>query len=200
MILRGCKTASHYRGAIHHLKRKILLGKNNSCNLKYLQYNNRSLYVIYYPSPNTRTVKFVRNDIIQGHSQELSNEERFGQARILGRRIRGSRNALIARVQKNRVLMGHTTLMSLLTVCVECRAMDMDFEGNNMGQIIIERPGSLILGVCLENEVVDIITSEVIIIEGIAMNAIKTVGLTGQWQAWYLLDKPRAIFKNYETG
>jgi hypothetical protein len=65
-----------------------------------------------------------------------------------------------------------------------------------MGQIVSETSGSLILGVCSETEVKEVIASKGIIMEGIAMHLIKTVGTDGQWKPWYLLDKPRAIFKN----
>jgi hypothetical protein len=52
------------------------------------------------------------------------------------------------------------------------------------------------LSVCSGKEVMEIIASGAIIMEGIAMDAIKIISIDGRWKLWYLLDKPKAINKN----
>ena len=47
------------------------------------------------------------------------------------------------------------------------------------------------------NETEEVVSSKVIIMEGVPISAIKTVGIDGQWKEWYLLNKLKPIFENW---
>jgi hypothetical protein len=117
-------------------------------------------------------------------------EERDWQGRITGNGIHGSLNALMIKY-KNLALRRDTPLMGLLTTCVRCCGAPDWFDTDRLDQVVKETPGSLVLGLSGE-EVEEVVFSKAIIMEGILMDTIKTVGKDGQRKEWYML---RALFK-----
>jgi hypothetical protein len=113
-------------------------------------------------------------------------EERHWQGRIIGRGIHGSLNALLIKY-KNKASKGQPPLMGLLTICVKCRGEpDWYYDTDQLDQIVKETSGSLILSLS-DEEIERVVSSKVIIMDGILMEVIKTVGLDGQWKEWCML-------------
>ncbi|KAH8674365.1 hypothetical protein BGZ60DRAFT_403707 [Tricladium varicosporioides] len=121
-------------------------------------------------------------------------ENRDWQGWILGKGITGSLNAFLTRIRHSRLLKGNTLLMRLLTVCDNC-CIELDWGGRpNQDQIlgagsINKISASLVLALS-HKEVEIVASSKGIIMEGVAMNNIKTVGIDGEWKEWPLLNKP----------
>ena len=81
--------------------------------------------------------------------------------------------------------------MGLLTTCVKCHEEPGRFDTDQLDQVIKEDSGSLILSLS-DEEIEEVLSSKVIIIEGILMDVIKTVDRDRQRKPWYLL---RPLFK-----
>jgi hypothetical protein len=122
-------------------------------------------------------------------------EKRDWQGWIIGRGITGYLNAFLTRVKHKSKLPGRNKpIMRLLTLCDSC-CIELDWDGKpdqdhirSVGNIK-KMSESLVL--CLSyKEVEKIVASREIIMEGVAMNAIKTVGIDGEWKEWPLLNKP----------
>ncbi|KAH8650339.1 hypothetical protein BGZ60DRAFT_195572 [Tricladium varicosporioides] len=120
-------------------------------------------------------------------------ENRDWQGRILGKGITGSLNAFLTRIRHNRLLKGNTPLMRLLTICDNC-CIELDW-GRKPNRDHILGVGSInkisaSLVLALSHKEVEIVaSSKGIIMEGVAMNIIKTVGIDGRWKEWPLLNK-----------
>ena len=121
-------------------------------------------------------------------------DEAKWQGRIIGRGIHGSLNALLTRIKhKSRASKRHTPLMGLLTICVKCREdPDWYYDADQLDQIVGKTSGSLILGL-LDEEVEEVISSKAIVMEGVLMNVVQTIGIDGQWNEWDML---RPLFGN----
>jgi hypothetical protein len=124
-----------------------------------------------------------------------SEEERDWQGQIIGNGITGSLNAFFTRIRhKNKLLKRDTPLMKLLTICDTC-CTELNWDGKpnrdhilsvgNINKIL----ASLVLGISYK-EVEAVVSSKAIIMEGVAMSAIKTVGIDGVLKVWFLLNKP----------
>ena len=125
------------------------------------------------------------------------NDEREWHGRIVGKGIHGSLNALLAMLKhKNKISQERTPFMGLLTICDRCCGqLDFCYE-DHMDRIINEASGSLVLGL-LEEKIEEVISSKVIIMEGMLMNAIITIGVDGQSREWPML---RPFFVNRYTS
>jgi hypothetical protein len=84
------------------------------------------------------------------------------------------------------VLRRNTPLIRLLITCAKCRGELGWFDADWFGQIVKETPGSLILSL-LDKEIEEVVFSKAIIMDGILMDIIKTVGKDGQWKEWHIL-------------
>lgn len=118
------------------------------------------------------------------------------QGRIVGKGIHGSLNALLTKIKhKNKLSKKDTPLMGLLTICIEC-CEGLGLHEDDLGQIPSSKDskplGSMVLSLSYK-EVEEVVSSKVIIMEGMLMNTIKTVGVDAKEKKWPLL-KP--IFKN----
>jgi hypothetical protein len=121
--------------------------------------------------------------------------KRDWQGWIIGKGITGSLNAFLTRLKnKSKLLNRNTPLMRLLTLCGSC-CIELDWDGKpdqdhilSVGNIN-EISASLVLSLSYK-EVEAVVSSREIIMEGVAMNAIKTVGIHGEWKEWPLLNKP----------
>jgi hypothetical protein len=118
-------------------------------------------------------------------------EKRDWQGWIIGKGITGSLNALLTRVKhKSKLLKGNTPLMRLLTLCDSC-CIELDWDGKPVLSIGNIKKISKSLVLCLSHkEVEEVVASREIIMEGVTINAIKTVGIDGEWKEWSLLNKP----------
>lgn len=77
--------------------------------------------------------------------------------------------------------------MGLLTICDGCFGqLDLCYEAGHLDRIIDMSSGSLVLGLP-DKEVEEVVSSKVIIMEGMLMNAITTIGIDGQWREWHML-------------
>ena len=107
----------------------------------------------------------------------------------MGRGIHGFLNALLSKIKHKS--QGSTTrkpFMGLLTICAEChKEPNWSYNTYRLDQVIKRTRGISIL--CLsDKEVEEAISSEVIIImEGILMDVIKTVGVDGRCKDWGIL-------------
>jgi hypothetical protein len=122
-------------------------------------------------------------------------ESRNWQGWIIGKGITGSLNAFLTRIKhKNKLLKRNTPLMRLLTICDSC-CIELDWNGSPDQDHILsfgsinKISASLVLGLSYK-EVEMVASSKGIIMEGVAMNTIKTVGIDGEWKGWFLLNKP----------
>jgi hypothetical protein len=121
-------------------------------------------------------------------------ENRDWQGWIIGKGITGSLNAFLTRIKHKNLLKRNTPLMRLLTICDSC-CIELDWEGKP-DQYHILSVGSInnisaSLVLCLSYKEIEIVaSSEGIIMEGVAMNTIKTVGIDGKLKGWPLLNKP----------
>lgn len=120
-------------------------------------------------------------------------ENRDWRGWIIGKGITGSLSAFLTRIKhKNKLLNRNTPLIRLLTICDNC-CIKLDWEGKpNQDHIlsigsINKISASLVLGLSYK-EVEIIASSKRIIMEGVLMNAIKTVGIDGEWKEWFLLN------------
>ena len=77
--------------------------------------------------------------------------------------------------------------MGLLTICAECHGEpDWSYNTYQLDQVIKRTRGISIL--CLsDKEVEEVVSSKVIIMEGILMDVIKTVGVDGRCKDWGIL-------------
>jgi hypothetical protein len=125
-------------------------------------------------------------------------DERDWQGRIIGRGVHGLLNALLARIKHKDK---DTPLIGLLTICIDCCEEGLKFDYRDykaeIDQILCsknknKRFGSILLGLSYK-EVEGVIFSKVIIMEGILMSTIETIGVDAKQEKWDLL-KP--IFKN----
>jgi hypothetical protein len=88
---------------------------------------------------------------------------------------------------------GRTPLMGVLTICDGCcGVLDFCDEGDHMDRIVNRISGSLVLGL-LDKEVKEVVFSKEIIMEGMLIGAITTIGIDGEWREWDML---RPLFKN----
>ncbi|KAH6670157.1 hypothetical protein B0J14DRAFT_703154 [Halenospora varia] len=122
-------------------------------------------------------------------------ENRDWQGWIIGKGITGSLNAFLTRIKhKNKLLKGNTPLMRLLTICDNC-CIQLDLDGKPDQDHILgvgsinKISASLVLGLSYK-EVEMVALSKGIIMEGVAMSTIKTVGIDDEWKEWLLLNKP----------
>jgi hypothetical protein len=122
-------------------------------------------------------------------------EKRDWQGWIIGKGITGSLNAFLTRIKyKSKLLKRNTPLMRLLTICGNC-CIELNWDGKPDQDHILSVGSinkistSLVLGLSYK-EVEAVLSSKAIIIEGVAMNTIKTVGIDGKWKVWFLLNKP----------
>jgi hypothetical protein len=120
-------------------------------------------------------------------------DEREWEGHIIGRGVHGFLNVLFLKIKRgNKLSKGRTPLMGLLTICAECsREGDCSDDADRLDQIIKETPGHLILGLS-DKEVEVVLSSKAIIMEGILMDAIKTVGVDGRCKGWDML-RPLAL-------
>lgn len=112
-------------------------------------------------------------------------ENRDWQGCIIGKGITGSLRAFLIRVKhRNKLLKRNTPLMKLLTIYDNC-CIKLDWDSKpNQGYIlgigsINKISASLVLGLSYK-EVEIVASSKGIIIEGVTINAIKTVGIDGE--------------------
>jgi hypothetical protein len=119
-------------------------------------------------------------------------EKRDWQGWIIGKGITGSLNAFLKRIKhKNKLLKRNTPLMRLLTICENC-CIELDWDGKPDQDHILsigrlhKISESLVLRLSYK-EIEEVISSKSIIIGGLLMNAIKTVGIDGQEKEWDLL-------------
>ncbi|KAH6664595.1 hypothetical protein B0J14DRAFT_569575 [Halenospora varia] len=112
-------------------------------------------------------------------------KNRDWQGWIIGKGITRSLNAFLTRIKhKNKLLKGNMPLMRLLTICDNC-CIKLDWVGKpdqdhirGVGSIN-KISASLVLGLSYK-EVEMVASSKGIIMEGVAMNTIKTVGIDGE--------------------
>jgi hypothetical protein len=122
-------------------------------------------------------------------------EKRNWKGWIIGKGITGSLNAFLTRLKHKRKLLNwNTPLMRLLVLCDSC-CIKLEWDGKpdqdhilSVGNIN-KISASLVLCISFE-EVEAIVSSRQIIMEGVAMNAIKTLGIDGEWKERPLLNKP----------
>ena len=78
-------------------------------------------------------------------------------------------------------------LMGLLTICTECRGeLDWSYNTYQLDQVVKRTGGISIL--CLsDEEVEEVVSSQVMIMQGVLMDVIKTVGVDGRWKDWVIL-------------
>lgn len=119
-------------------------------------------------------------------------EKRDWQGWIIGKGITGSLNAFLKRIKyKNKLLKRNTPLMRLLTICDNC-CIELDWDGKPDQDHILsvgrlhKISASLVLRLSYK-EIEEVISSKSIIMGGLLMNAIKTVGIDGQEKEWDLL-------------
>lgn len=113
-------------------------------------------------------------------------KEREWHGRIVGNGIHGFLNALFVKV-KHRASKKRPPLMGLLTVCLKCRGEpDLFYDADQLDQIVKKTSGRLILGLS-EKEVEEVISSKEVIMEGLLMDSIKTVGIDGREKEWCML-------------
>jgi hypothetical protein len=119
-------------------------------------------------------------------------EKRDWQGWIIGKGITGSLNAFLKRIKyKNKLLKRNTPLMRLLTICDNC-CIELDWDGKPDQDHILsvgrlhKISASLVLRLSYK-EIEEVISSKSIIIGGLLMSAIKTVGIDGQEKEWDLL-------------
>jgi hypothetical protein len=156
-----------------------------------------------YPSslcPETKAkfkVSYIKCD-------RIKDGERDWQGRVIGRGLHGSLSALLTRVKhKYRLFMDHGPLIRLLTLCIECcTELGLYHEVDQIDQIFgfrdnNERPRGIVLRISYK-EVEEIVSSKVIVMEGVLLNAgtIKTVGVDGKWRMWYLWNQGRSTLAN----
>jgi hypothetical protein len=134
----------------------------------------------------------------------IEDDERDWQGRVIGRGLHGSLSALLTRVKhKYRLFMDHGPLIRLLTLCIECcTELGLYHEVDQIDQIFgfkdnNEIPGGMVLRISYK-EVEEIVSSKVIVMEGLLLNAgtIKTVGVDGKWRMWYLWNQRRLTLAN----
>jgi hypothetical protein len=121
-------------------------------------------------------------------------ENRDWQGWIIGKGITGSLNAFLTRIKHKNLLKRNTPLMRLLTICDNC-CIELDWDGKPDQDHILSIGSinniSASLVLCLSYKEVEMIaSSKGIIMEGLAMNTIKTVGTDGKSKGWPLLNKP----------
>jgi hypothetical protein len=124
-----------------------------------------------------------------------SEEKRDWQGWIIGKGITGSLNAFLTRIKHmNKLSQRDTPLMRLLTICDNC-CIELDWDGkpdyNHILSVgsINKISASLVIGLS-HKEAEVVVSSKAIIMEGVAMNTIKTVGMDSEWKNWFLLNKP----------
>ena len=125
----------------------------------------------------------------------IYEEKRNWKGWIIGKGITGSLNAFLTRLKyKRKLLNWNTSLMRLLILCDSCY-IKLEWDGKpdqdhilNIGNIN-KISVSLVLYILFE-EVEVIVSSRKIIMEGVTMNVIKTLGIDGEWKERSLLNKP----------
>jgi hypothetical protein len=118
--------------------------------------------------------------------------ERYWQGRIIGKGIHGSVNAIFTRVkQKYKLLRGHLPLIRLLTLCIKCSTeLELYDEADQINWLFgFKDDNKTSRGMTLRisyKRVEEVVSSKVIVMEGVLMNTIKTVGVDGKYRKWYL--------------
>ncbi len=114
--------------------------------------------------------------------------EREWQGKIVGKGIHGPLNALLAMIKhKNKISQGRTPLIELLAICDGCCGqLDFCCEAGHMNRVTNKASGSLVLGLS-DKEVEEVVSSKVIIMKGMLMNSITTIGVDGRWREWPIL-------------
>ena len=120
-------------------------------------------------------------------------ENRDWRGWIIGKGITGSLGAFLTRMKhKNKLLNRNTLLMRLLTIYDNC-CIELEWNGKpdqdhilSVGSIS-KMSASLVLGLSYK-EVEIVASSKGIIMEGVLMNAVKTVGIDGESKEWFLLN------------
>jgi hypothetical protein len=110
-------------------------------------------------------------------------EDRKWQGRIVGKGIHGSINVLLAMLKhKIKASQGRTPLMGVLTICDGYwGVLDFCDEADHMDRVVNRISGSLVLGL-LDKEVKEVVSTKVIIMERMLMDAITTISIDGEWR------------------
>jgi hypothetical protein len=114
-------------------------------------------------------------------------EKRDWHGKIVGHGVHGFLNAFFAMIKyKNKATKMDSPLMVLIHTCAQC--YEDQSEHNNalqVDRIIKTTSGGLILQLS-HKAVEEVVGSREIVMEGILMNTVKTIGADGQEKEWYM--------------
>lgn len=134
----------------------------------------------------------------------IYKEKRNQKEWIIGKGITRSLNAFLIRLKHKRKLLNQNTpLIRLLILCNSC-CIKLEWDSKpNQDYILSVRninkiSTSLVLYI-LFKEVEAIVSSRKIIIEGVTINVIKTLGINSKQKERPLLNKPQLILKTQQT-
>jgi hypothetical protein len=117
-------------------------------------------------------------------------EKRDWHGKIVGHGIHGFLNAFFTMIKyKNKATKMDSPLMVLIHTCAQCYHCYEDQSGHNdalqVDRIIKTTPGGLILQLSYK-AVEEVVGSRQIVMEGVLMNTVKTIGADGQEKEWYM--------------
>jgi hypothetical protein len=114
-------------------------------------------------------------------------EKRDWHGKIVGYGVHGFLNAFLAMIKyKNKAAKTDSPLMVLIHICAQCYE-DKSWQNNalQIDRIIKKMSGGLILQLSYK-AVEEVVGSKEIVMEGILMNTVKTIGADGQEKEWYM--------------
>ncbi|KAE9373847.1 hypothetical protein N431DRAFT_337194 [Stipitochalara longipes BDJ] len=127
--------------------------------------------------------------------------QRDWRGEVIGKGLHGSLTALCARIRAT-VFKSSIPLIKLWTICSECYTeLGLDYEAQMdtlfNHKYIKSRDQEMVVRL-LYNEVEDIVSSKIIMMEGWLVNAntIKTARKDGKWKTWQLWNPPMLISDN----